>query len=809
MLAHYHITQQGESHIATGTVCQDFSDSRRIAFADGGEAVIAGIADGVGSCLHSEYGSKTAVCTALDFLERNLTPDGDPLPLLKEAFQQARWAVEDVADAHHWAVPQLDSTLTVAVYRDQTLWFGHIGDDGIIALFTDGTYDLVTARHQGEEAHSLYPLAVKQLWEFKKVEKPVASMVLMTDGVLDYYRPDWHDDEGHVVNIIFYPFLKFCLESKTPDDAAVEEERKFFDDYFSGSDEFPNNTIRSSITDDITFVCVKDSKAVDALPEIRFDQAAYEAAAAADARYTKRMNEALEKGRLDERKHRKPRPVPTENEQTEAEAEPEGAAAAAESEAPETRDQAPESSQGADDAQGEEPEPQPAKPEAEPAGSASGQPGPQKAEPSKAEPRSQKPVPERRETTAQNAGRASRPSDRPVKPAAASAPRAEPKPPRQAGDGFRNVNFGRAVFDSVVSGVRRLGNDVSSWIDTLTGSGTAPGEIPSRVVLKRGDGSSRTVERGRKLRDAAFGEVYEAKDARTGAVCRDIALVLYDPVWLSQSGIRNRVGPRLTAMLNYQNAPNYLLLPKEIAHSEQDNALVGYSIPRDPGALLPFDDLFDEAKRSAFCNAGRWQHMLCLAANLARTIGYLHKQEIIVGDLDPRYIYVTQNGGFLFCNPDAFRLVDYASGGADRPGFGCDPDFVPPEFAKRGPCSLDDVNKFDRQSDVFGMAILIYALLTGGRHPYSLDSREADSTIPQNIRENRCLFSQSDFRPERIPTLDHQPLNNKVVGLFRQTFIDRSETAGRRSPAPERPTAMEWTKALSGMYQTRFPSGKR
>ncbi len=44
---------------------------------------------------------------------------------------------------------EFDSTLTGIVYDGSTLWYGHIGDDGVVALYSDGSYEMITKRHKG------------------------------------------------------------------------------------------------------------------------------------------------------------------------------------------------------------------------------------------------------------------------------------------------------------------------------------------------------------------------------------------------------------------------------------------------------------------------------------------------------------------------------------------------------------------------------------------------------------------------------------------------------------------------------------
>ena len=267
MLTHWAISQQGEHHKERGTPCQDFSMSKRI-YIDSFDRdfVVAAIADGVGSCSESQRGSRVAVSAFMRCAEHNLQGakrllEKDVLSLLHFCFRYALRQVQKTADRLKLPFIEFDSTLTGAIYDGSTLWFGHVGDDGCVALCEDGNYAMVTKRHSGEEAHSLYPLRESGMWQFDRVHN-VSSFVLMTDGVLDYCV----DSSDR----IYFPFLEPALTDVVESDADADAARADWDEYFSGGGSYAQR-FRDSVTDDITFVCVQNSDIVKTLPDIFFD----------------------------------------------------------------------------------------------------------------------------------------------------------------------------------------------------------------------------------------------------------------------------------------------------------------------------------------------------------------------------------------------------------------------------------------------------------------------------------------------------------------------------------------------------------
>ena len=230
------------------------------------EAVIGAVADGVGSCAFSEYGSQTAVKAVLDYMETHIgtiSPDSVLLEL-RNAYQFALDQIEEKADEQYWSLPSLDTTLTTAVYlEDGSLFFGHSGDGGIVALYTDGSYEMITSRQKGEESNSVLPLRTKK-WQFAKARKSVAAFAMMTDGVLDC----WVGMELFH-NRVFFPFFRPLLAKLRTTDVENQQCKSELNSYLLSA------AFRKKVTDDITFASVQNPELAAQLPEISFDEEAW------------------------------------------------------------------------------------------------------------------------------------------------------------------------------------------------------------------------------------------------------------------------------------------------------------------------------------------------------------------------------------------------------------------------------------------------------------------------------------------------------------------------------------------------------
>lgn len=269
MLLSFNITKCGKSHEMHHKPGQDYSCCRKVMDNIGRQWAICAVADGVGSCSNSHYGSKTAAVCAVDYTAEELRKepvrdDEQALKILQNAYCTALEAVEEKADDMQMPIISFDTTLTVAVFNGIDLYYGHSGDGGIVVLYSDGCYEMITKRQKGEETTSVFPLRAKEYWVFGKSDKRVASLALMTDGVLDAVVDETLN------NRVYIPFFRPVLTA----DADSEADEIVLKDYMERV--FSEEKYRERVTDDISFAMILETQAVSELPDIKFDAEAWE-----------------------------------------------------------------------------------------------------------------------------------------------------------------------------------------------------------------------------------------------------------------------------------------------------------------------------------------------------------------------------------------------------------------------------------------------------------------------------------------------------------------------------------------------------
>lgn len=182
----------GSSHREDGRPCQD-----AFAFCVEGNAVVAAVCDGAGSCELSHVGARTVAETMVAGLARQvrtgqlgLATDADGLRVLVEAeVTRARADVQAVAAAGSRELSAYASTLVVAVAWPSRVCFVHLGDGYAVVRQQTGTPDLVSVPENGEYVNETYFVTGDEWPRHLRMvafDTAVAALVLMSDGAAPF-----------------------------------------------------------------------------------------------------------------------------------------------------------------------------------------------------------------------------------------------------------------------------------------------------------------------------------------------------------------------------------------------------------------------------------------------------------------------------------------------------------------------------------------------------------------------------------------------------------------------------------------------
>lgn len=207
-MKHVYATKStGHYHTLAQKPCQD---SYGIEKNDAGYIILA-VADGVGSCEKADVASKAATDASCEYCRNNLKEkmdDSEVLDVIHDSFLVAEATVRKVAEQEQNAPEEYETTLCLAVIRDDQLYYGQSGDSGMVALLQDGHYITVTEQ-QRDELGYVFPLSFGEpFWVFNKQEQPISAVMLMTDGIWENVVPPILEGRDICVNV---PMLELVM----------------------------------------------------------------------------------------------------------------------------------------------------------------------------------------------------------------------------------------------------------------------------------------------------------------------------------------------------------------------------------------------------------------------------------------------------------------------------------------------------------------------------------------------------------------------------------------------------------------------
>jgi hypothetical protein len=217
----------GTSHAVTMTRCQDFCAYAIVRRPDGGEVLLAALADGAGSAASSHHGARTAVETVLAVL-RERAEAGDDLGESDalDALRAARERVLGVAAEYEHAARDYASTLLVAVAGAEGGVALQVGDGAIVV--DDGELRAATWPAQGEYANSTHFLIEDDALDRVQCAQlgAVRRLALFSDGLqalaLHYESRAAHEP-------FFAPFFGYLETSEKAEDEIEGELRAYLE----------------------------------------------------------------------------------------------------------------------------------------------------------------------------------------------------------------------------------------------------------------------------------------------------------------------------------------------------------------------------------------------------------------------------------------------------------------------------------------------------------------------------------------------------------------------------------------------------
>jgi DNA-binding helix-hairpin-helix protein with protein kinase domain len=280
---------------------------------------------------------------------------------------------------------------------------------------------------------------------------------------------------------------------------------------------------------------------------------------------------------------------------------------------------------------------------------------------------------------------------------------------------------------------------------------------------------------GKELGRGGEGTVYSISDADNL-----VAKIYHESLdQKKQSKLRLMAGTRDDKLLSYS------AWPQDTLHSSRGGPIVGFVMAKIHD-MKPIQMLYSPAHRKREYSNRGWDFLLFAARNTAAAFTVLHDRGHVLGDVNQGNAYVGNKATITLIDTDSYQIRDRDQLHLCEVGVS---HYTPPELQGGSFKAARTTNH-----DNFGLALLIFHLLYGGRHPYAgVPQRDGvGESLESNIQQLRFAYSRTAAQRLLTPPPNSLPLSivpPPLAEMFESAFTEK----GRNG---QRPTARQWLDEL-------------
>jgi DNA-binding helix-hairpin-helix protein with protein kinase domain len=297
-------------------------------------------------------------------------------------------------------------------------------------------------------------------------------------------------------------------------------------------------------------------------------------------------------------------------------------------------------------------------------------------------------------------------------------------------------------------------------------------------MLVTSKGSS--IQIGRELGKGGEGSVFEIS-----SLSNQVAKLYHQP-----PDAKKQAKLSFMASTVDQQLLNYVAWPQDTLHASRSGPVIGFLMPKVVGRD-PIHMVYSPAHRRQDRPKASWDFLLYVARNTAAAFAALHDHGHVLGDVNQGNVMVGGDSKVVLIDSDSFQVNARGSLHLCEVGVA---HFTPPELQ-----GLSSFQGFTRTAnhDNFGLALLIFHLLFGGRHPYSgVPLRDGvGDALEADIKGFRYAYARDAQSRGIAPpprSIELSILPDALESMFHLAFTEKGASGGR-------PTAKQWEVALDGL----------
>lgn len=235
---------------------------------------------------------------------------------------------------------------------------------------------------------------------------------------------------------------------------------------------------------------------------------------------------------------------------------------------------------------------------------------------------------------------------------------------------------------------------------------------------------------------------------------------------------------------------DYAAWPLEIVRKTQNDPIVGFLMPKVIG-YEQVHMLYSPAHRRQNHPELAWDFLVHVSRNISAAFATIHKYGHIISDVNQSNVLVRKDSKVMLIDCDSFQIN--ANGVTHFCEVGV-PEFTPPEL--QGQASFKGVKR-TANHDNFGLALFIFHLLFGGRHPFAGKPlrRDVGEVLQNDIKAFRFAYGNENRLRGFEPPPNSIPFSlipGTTQALFEAAFTERGASGSR-------PSAQQWLSELDSL----------